>query len=300
MKKGTKDQKEYQKRKQAKTMKQKTQKNRKTKEENVKAQKALQRAQNACTETHLACPHCGSCAVKKNGHVHSTKKQNYQCKTCQKQFCNPHQVQISQSTKKFLIKKLLLERIAIRGICRVLSVSLSTVLEVLSNLAQTLPKDLNVNLPPGSEMEFECDELWSFVGSQKNKQWIWLVLHRSTRQIVAFYIGDRRRVSARALWERIPAAFRASGKFYTDQLASYVKVIPKDQHFYSTRKGPTNHLERFNCTLRQRLSRLVRSSLSFSRKLSNHTAMLAYFLCDYNAQLQEKAAKLKIKMAKRA
>ena len=31
-----------------------------------------------------------------------------------------------------------------------------------------------------------------------------------------------------------------------------------------------NHVERFNCTLRQRVSRLVRATLSFSKKLSNH------------------------------
>jgi len=32
----------------------------------------------------------------------------------------------------------------------------------------------------------------------------------------------------------------------------------------------TNHLERFNNTLRQRVSRLARDVLSFSKKLANH------------------------------
>jgi|GEM_PF-5230392 len=34
----------------------------------------------------------------------------------------------------------------------------------------------------------------------------------------------------------------------------------------------TSYIQRFNCTLRQRVSRLVRQSLSFSKKLENHIA----------------------------
>jgi insertion element IS1 protein InsB len=44
----------------------------------------------------------------------------------------------------------------------------------------------------------------------------------------------------------------------------------------------TNHVERFNCTLRQRVSRLVRSTLSFSKKLANHIGAIKSFICDYN------------------
>ena len=44
----------------------------------------------------------------------------------------------------------------------------------------------------------------------------------------------------------------------------------------------TNHIERFNCTLRQRVSRLVRKSLSFSKKLANHIGAIKYFICHYN------------------
>ena len=44
----------------------------------------------------------------------------------------------------------------------------------------------------------------------------------------------------------------------------------------------TNHVERFNCTLRQRVSRLVRATLSFAKKLSNHIGALKYLMCDDN------------------
>ena len=45
-----------------------------------------------------------------------------------------------------------------------------------------------------------------------------------------------------------------------------------------------NHIERFNCTLRQRVSRLVRKSLSFSKKLANHIGAIKYFICHYNLE----------------
>ena len=44
----------------------------------------------------------------------------------------------------------------------------------------------------------------------------------------------------------------------------------------------TNHLERFNNTLRQRVSRLVRATLAFSKKVENHIGAIRYFICHYN------------------
>jgi insertion element IS1 protein InsB len=50
----------------------------------------------------------------------------------------------------------------------------------------------------------------------------------------------------------------------------------------------TNPIERLNGTLRQRLSRLVRATLSFSKKLSHHLGALHYFLCHYHLTLAAK------------
>ncbi len=49
--------------------------------------------------------------------------------------------------------------------------------------------------------------------------------------------------------------------------------------------GRTNHIERLNCTLRQRVSRLVRSTMSFSKKLENHIGAIWTFVHHYNASL---------------
>jgi insertion element IS1 protein InsB len=71
-------------------------------------------------------------------------------------------------------------------------------------------------------------------------------------------------------------AYRQQATFYTDQYVVYEGVIPAAQHRAINKKArKTNHIERFNNTLRQRVSRLVRSALSFSKKLDNH--ILAVF-----------------------
>ena len=83
--------------------------------------------------------------------------------------------------------------------------------------------------------------------------------------------------------EKIPAGYQAQALFYTDQYEVYKGVIPSAQHQAITKLArKTNHVERFNCTLRQRVSRLVRATVSFSKKLTNHIGAIKYFICDYN------------------
>lgn len=64
----------------------------------------------------------------------------------------------------------------------------------IEKLYNAVPKDLNFCLPDDAEIEILClegDEIWSFVESRKNKRWIWLIIERRTRQIIAVHIGDR-------------------------------------------------------------------------------------------------------------
>jgi IS1 family transposase len=63
----------------------------------------------------------------------------------------------------------------------------------------------------------------------------------------------------------------------------YEGVIPPERHKAITKKARlTNHIEWFNNTLRQRVSRLVRSTPAFSKKLANHVGAIRYFICHYN------------------
>ena len=134
----------------------------------------------------------------------------------------------------------------------------------------------------------ECDELWSFVGKSNNKQWVWLAINRTTREIIGMYIGDRSAVSAQELWNSLPVVYQQTATCYTDFWEAYQKIFPTAQHHAVGKEtGQTNHIERFNCTLRQRVSRLVRKTLSFSKKLGNHIGAIWYFTHHYNNTIRE-------------
>ncbi len=131
----------------------------------------------------------------------------------------------------------------------------------------------------------EADELWSFVGEKANKQWVWMVMNTYNRQIIALHIGGRGMDDAWKLWDSIPPAFQQQAGFFTDFWKAY-NILDEEQHFAAGKdKGFVNHLERFNGTLRQRCSRLVRKALSFSKKQSNHIGAIKHFICHYNQHL---------------
>ena len=104
-----------------------------------------------------------------------------------------------------------------------------------------------------------------------------------TRQIIAFHVGDRSGESGKALWAKMPLVYREQATFHTDQYDVYTGVIQAEQQrAITTQARNTTHIERFNNTLRQRVARLVRETLSFSKKLANHIGAIKYFICHYN------------------
>lgn len=128
--------------------------------------------------------------------------------------------------------------------------------------------------------------MWSFVGTKGNKQWIWLALDVQTKEVVGVHVGDRSRKGARKLWKSIPAVYRQCAVCYSDFWEAYEQVIPSKRHkSVGKETGQTNYIERFNCTMRQRISRLVRKTLSFSKKEENHIGAIWYFIHYYNASL---------------
>jgi insertion element IS1 protein InsB len=237
------------------------------------------------------CPQCHSQHYKKNGHIHNGK-QNHRCKRCDRQFVLETDNRLVTAADRALVERLLRERLSLRGICRAVGVSLTWLLDFIVDCYEAAPDDLNVHLPEQPDqvivqrLEVEADETGSFVAKKTNKQWLWLALDAHTRQVIAFPIGDRSRKSARKLWKRIPPPYRDHAVFQTDGYCVYEDVIPAAQHQVISKKTrKTNHVERFNCTLRQRVSRLVRATLSFSKTLDNHIGAIKYFICHYNLEV---------------
>ena len=122
-------------------------------------------------------PRCLNANIKNNG-LFASKKQSYKCRDCGKKFTdNGHQWFVSEQ-KQELVRRLLLERLSLRGICRAVQVSMNWLMAFIKNLYAALPEDLNCKVNVGSVkkgeryyiklFDNEADELWSFVKKRSN------------------------------------------------------------------------------------------------------------------------------------
>ncbi len=234
---------------------------------------------------HLSCPSCSSTNIKKNGHTYYGK-QNHQCKSCYRQFVtgNKH---TKPSALKELIRRALKERLSLRAISRIFQVSLTWLSAFAKQEWQQTPRDLGITSQVAAELKelqvfrLQADELWSFVRNKKRKRWIWLVYDIKHRLVIAHHIGGRSQRDAKKLWKKIPVCLRDC-RFETDYLKAYEAIIPASQH--KTSKKLTYYIEGFNATIRARVSRLVRKTLSFSKKDSWHNRAIAWFFWQLNTE----------------
>lgn len=237
----------------------------------------------------MICPRCHSINVVKNGSIHNGKPK-FACKDCDRQFVENPENRIPQD-KKDLIDKLLLERIPLAGIARVVGVSERWLQGYANRKYQEVPQHVEVKKKPKGKLVIQGDELWSFVGNKNNKQWVWLAIDQGTGEIVGVFVGDRSYQGAQGLWNALPPVYRQCAVCYTDFWESYSIIFPSTRHqAVGKESGYTHKIERFNGTLRQRVSRLVRKTLSFSKKIENHIGAIWYFIHHYNKTLRIAAA----------
>jgi insertion element IS1 protein InsB len=238
---------------------------------------------------NMICPECGSTSVVKNGSIHNGKKK-FMCNNCGRQYVlNPENKIISQDMWD-IVDRLLLERIPISGISRVTGISELWLQKYINIIYENVPKEIKSVTEKG-KLTIQCDEMWSFVGNKNNKQWIWLALDQHSKKIVGVYIGSRDRNGAQGLWKSLPPVYRQCAVSYTDFWSAYEKIFPSSRHrAVGKETGKTNYIERLNLTLRQRVSRLVRKTLSFSKKIENHIGAIWYFVHHYNSFIAPKLA----------
>jgi IS1 family transposase len=149
-----------------------------------------------------------------------------------------------------------------------------------------LNPELEDTLLPANDHEvLELDEVWSFVKHSANKRWLWIALCRRTRQVVAYIIGDRSEKSCQSLWRAIPEGYKKAHS-YSDFWGAYQKVFPKETHrSVGKDSGQTNHVERWNNTLRQWMARYTRKTLSFSKSDEYHNWVTHLFIRKYNLNM---------------
>lgn len=80
----------------------------------------------------------------------------------------------------------------------------------------------------------------------------------------------------------LPAVYRQCAICYTNYWKSYLDIFPCKWHkAVGKEQGKTNYIERLNNTFRQRISCLVRKTLSFSKKRENYIRAIWLFIHHY-------------------
>ncbi|NER79765.1 MAG: IS1 family transposase [Leptolyngbya sp. SIO1D8] len=75
--------------------------------------------------------------------------------------------------------------------------------------------------------------------------------------MIAAHLGNRDQHSAQKLWDSMPKVYRQCAVINTDDWEAYQAVLPAKRHrVVPKERGKTSYIERFNCTLRQRVHAL--------------------------------------------
>lgn len=113
----------------------------------------------------------------------------------------------------------------------------------------------------------------SFIRNKENQIWIVYALERITKRVVSFAIGKR---TKQTLQNVITTVLLSDPKIiYTDGLRQYKSLI--DPKIHKVKRFCTNHIERYNLTLRTHLKRLNRRTICFSRSLIILNAILKIY-----------------------
>ena len=193
------------------------------------------------------------------------------------------------SAQRQRIAPLLCERIALRGLCRAVGVSLTGLCHCMVAGVAAWPEACQAQPPAqppaglGARLAAAAEERGRVGQKKAHTHWIWIAMDAKTRPIITFHGGERRRDSGQELWAPLPVISRDHATCHTDHSAGDQGVIPAAPPRTMTKHArKTQHIERFNTTLRQGVSRLGRETLSCSTPLAHHLGASKDFLCHSN------------------
>jgi IS1 family transposase len=147
------------------------------------------------------------------------------------------------------------ESVSVRGIARILQISVNTVQAGTKRASKKTAKP-----PIGlNQASVEIDELRTFIGNKQNQYWVAYALNRDTGKVLDFVVGKGSKRTLRGLIRT--ALLAAVRKISTDRLNIYRSLIPVSLHDY--RKYGTNQIERKNLSLRTDIKRLRRRTICF-------------------------------------
>ncbi|WP_265453436.1 IS1 family transposase [Aeromonas salmonicida] len=120
----------------------------------------------------------------------------------------------------------------------------------------------------------ELDEQWAYVGNKQHRHWLWYAFDTKRKRVVAYTFGPRNDETCRRLLSLL-SPFQI-GFITNDDWGSYAREVPSEMHL--TGKIFTQRIERNNLTLRTRIKRLARKTISFSRSVELHEKAIGAFI----------------------
>jgi IS1 family transposase len=174
----------------------------------------------------------------------------------------------------------------------------------------------------------QMDELWSYLRNKNNQLWVFVGFEVDSRFWMNFELGSRTTHTATKLVKQIKlyigilsqvillkittdklAAYKnALQSVFTDIAYVYLQIVKKRVKMrlitvkkcfvkgveadFKGKTQNTSYIERFNLTLRQRVSYLQRKTLGYCKKKSNFTGTLWINLYDYNYRCHHKSLRL--------
>ncbi len=230
-----------------------------------------------------SCPHCKSSDLKKYGF--QLKKQRYLCKQCNRILTENATFHHRPTEDKEQAVKLYLQGLSFRAIARLIGVTHVTVLRWVKSFAQKA-EEQGEAIPPQKKdlILIELDEFWHYVGSKKNKLWIWKAFCRDSGQLVGWVCGNRDESALRRLLQKIKSF---NPCFYaTDNWQSYSTLIPEHSHFIGNRHTVAG--EQNNGRQRRWFARFRRKSIVVS-KCANmvHLTMVLFARFHVNGVLED-------------
>ena len=139
--------------------------------------------------------------------------------------------------------------------------------------SRSLQKKIYEKPAPGAAILVELDEMWHYLGSKKNKLWIWKAYRRETGELIDWECGGRAKATFRRLIERLLKW--DVELFCTDNWVVYQEVIDEDKLFQS--KTQTYFLEQNNGRQRHWYARFRRKSIVVSKTLEMVDLTMALF-----------------------
>lgn len=201
------------------------------------------------------CQYCDGQCVK-NGLQHNGI-QRLKCKVCKKTQQRVYNYGACRQVQRKLFWSCLVNGCSLRGTQRITGIAVSTQIRLIKAKGRKLVANQHYNKGD----IYELDEMRTYVGRKKNPIWVIMAVSRTTRQIVDMQVGYRTKRTLKIVTDKLLLLEPRS--VYTDGLKEYRYLMPS--HIHRVKAYGTNHIERFNLTLRTHLARLTRRSICFSK-----------------------------------